>query len=455
MKLQETASADGGAPARHEHAQVIPSALARLPIHFFVVGVLSLACFGAGAIAVMPAAVRFFYQPHVLALVHTLTLGVITAVIMGVMYRYVPALLHRPIRFPWLARAQFPLFVAGSIGMIGHFAVGNWMGLWWSATAVLVSVVMFAACLLPVLWDGLWNAVAETGMFLAICCLLCAGALGLTMGLEEAYGFMWGDLPRMLGAHVVFAAIGWVTLTICAASYRFIPAFVLPTIELPPAALRQIQALALTVAGLALTLLFGAAGVTLWAAAVGLSLIAYLAILSRVIRSRRIELDWKIRHVQAGAVWLALAVALGIVVAWRGAWSPEGAGWAAALGAAGLLGWIVNFIIGMSYQLFPGFVSRVRTALGWPAVAIAELSVPRIRPSVFALYNAGVILIVIAFLTSSPALARWGSILLAGGALLYSAAALWTLSFAYRRSAPESARRALRVLGAAEKRHGR
>jgi hypothetical protein len=333
------------------------------------------------------------------------------------------------------------------VGMIAHFATGKWVGLWWSATAVLLSVVLFALCQLPILWPGLGKGVAETGMFLAICYLLCAAVLGLVMGLGEAYGYTWGDLRRMLGAHVVFAAIGWVTLTICAASYRFIPAFLLPTVKLPSVARWQIGGSALSVAGLGLTSLFDVVGVAFWAAAVALSLIAYLLVLQRLIRSRRMKINWGIRHAQIGAVWLVVAIVLGTAVAWKGGWSEDGARLAGALAAAGMLGWMINFIIGMSYQLFPGFVSRVRSALGWPAVTIAELSVPRMHPFIFVLYNCGAGLVVIAFLVVSPPLALWGSLLLACGTSLYASATVWGLSFAYRRSLPLSANTALRVLG--------
>jgi hypothetical protein len=433
----------------HHAAQpsaLIPPAVVRLPIYFFVISAVSLASVGVAAIAVMPDAVRLFYQPKVLALVHTLTLGVITAAIMGVMYRYAPALAHRPIPYPRLARAQLVLFLLGTIGMIGHFAVGNWIGLWWSATGVLLSVVLFAVCLLPVLRGGVGKGVAETGMFFSICFLLCAGALGLSMGIEEAYGFVWANLPRMLGAHIIFAALGWVTLTICAASYRFIPAFLLPSVKLPNAAMWQIDALALTVAGLALSLLFALAGVAFWAAAVAASLLMYLVILFRLVRTRRMKIDWGLRHAQAGGVWLVATIILGVVVAWLGAWTHQGARWAAAFGAAGLLGWVVNFIMGMSYQLFPGFVTRVRAGLGWRSVTTLEISVPRSHPLTFVLYNAGVVIVVIAFASKTPQLAALGSILIAGAALLYAAVSLWTLSFAYRRSLPTSAINPLRVI---------
>ncbi|HSU91515.1 MAG TPA: hypothetical protein VLI44_08690, partial [Sporolactobacillaceae bacterium] len=61
----------------------------RISIHFFVVAV---AFFALGVVAmpfVIADVVAFFYQMMPLALVHTFTLGWITAAMMGVMYRYV------------------------------------------------------------------------------------------------------------------------------------------------------------------------------------------------------------------------------------------------------------------------------------------------------------------------------------------------------------------------------
>src|SRR5438105_1899642 len=112
------------------------------------------------------------------------------------------------------------------------------------------------------------------------------------MGLGEAYGFIWADLPRMLSSHVVFAGLGWVTLSICAVSYRLISAYRLPAAKLPAAARFQIYALALSAGGLGLTLLFDGPGLQIWVVALILSLTLYVAILARLTNSTRMKLDW-------------------------------------------------------------------------------------------------------------------------------------------------------------------
>ena len=157
-------------------------------------------------------------------------------------------------------------------------------------------------------------------------------------------------------------------------------------------------------------------------------------------------IDFTVRHAIAGIVWLVLAMACGLALAIIGPQGDAGNRIAAAYGTMGLLGWISNFIIGMSYQLFPGFVARARATAGWPAVTIAELSIKSPRWLVFIAYNSGVAIIAAGFMVSSASLAQVGAIGLAVGGLVYSATTLWTLSFAYRKSVPAAAKTMLRVL---------
>ena len=64
---------------------------------------------------------------------------------------------------------------------------------------------------------------------------------------------------------------------------------------------------------------------------------------------------------------------------------------AAAYGVAGIVGWMSNLIIGISYKLFPGFVAAARTQLGRRPVPLAVLGAPARLPSItFGAFNAGV-----------------------------------------------------------------
>ncbi len=206
------ASAPKAARAAHHHEYLNHPDLLRIgrtPIHFFAVAV----AFFAVGVAAMPFVIAdvasFFYQMRPLALVHTFTLGWITAAMMGVMYRYVPALTHHPVPYPRMALVQLVLYVIGVSGMIAHFEIGIWLGLWLAAIVVVISILMFAAEIIPCLWAQVGRGVAETGMFLGVCFLLLAAAIGLTLGLDKTYDFLRGSVLTNLSSHVHFAALGW------------------------------------------------------------------------------------------------------------------------------------------------------------------------------------------------------------------------------------------------------
>lgn len=423
-----------------------PAELARLPIHFFAAAIAFFAIGVAAAPWAIGWAADYFYQPAALAWVHTFTLGWITSAMMGVMYRYVPGLTKRSLPFPRVALVQLALYLIGVSGMVAHFMLADWVGLWMAAAVVVLSVALFALNILPCLAAQFGRGPAETGMGLAIVFLLATGTLGLLLALDKTHNFMPGSVLTNLAAHAHLAALGWVTVTICAVSYRFLPAFLVSKAELPRATIWQVGGLAAAAAGLGLTLLARAPGAALWSAAVAIAIAGYIAILAHIVRHRAMPVDWTVRHALAGTGWLVAAAMVGIALARTGADSALGNRLAGAYGALGVLGWVSNFIVGMSYQLFPGFVVRVRAVFGWPPLTIAELSLSAGRPLVFICLNAGVLALAGGLLAGQLEMARAGASLLAIGGLAYVSATGWTLSYAYRRSVPPPSRAALRIL---------
>ncbi|MBI2902198.1 MAG: hypothetical protein HYY12_01235 [Candidatus Methylomirabilis oxyfera] len=433
-------------PEDRHHPSAGQLRLARLPIHFFAVAVTS---FGLGVVAapsLVDDLLDFFYQPWPLALTHTFTLGWITATMMGVMYRYVPALTKRQLRFPRLASLQLWLFIVGVAGMVVHLAIGRWIPTWLAAGVVVVSVALFALNMLPCLIPSWRRGVAETGMFAAVFYLLVAAVLGLLLALDKTLDFLGGSVITNLAGHAHLAALGWVSLTICAVSYRMIPAFLLPGVELPRAAMWQLYGLTVAVAGLGVALLGGIGGVPIWSVAVMLALLAYIVVLGGLVRNRRMPIDWTMRHALAGVVHLVLSTGLGLSLLRIDTGSALWNGVAGAYGVFGLLGWVTNFIIGMSYQLFPGFIVGLRVAAGWPRLSVAELSLPRYRPFVFFSLNAGVLLLTSGLIAAQVMLARLGAVSVAIGGLVYVTVTARTLSYAYRPSVPRAASHPLRVL---------
>jgi hypothetical protein len=159
----------------------------------------------------------------------------------------------------------------------------------------------------------------------------------------------------------------------------------------------------------------------------------------------RLPRGWTSRHTVSGIIWLVFAIAMGLALGFIGAGSVAGNRIASAYGVAGLLGWVCNFIIAMSYQLFPGFVARARLIRGFPVVRAAELSITTYRPFIFIAYNLGIVMIAGGLLAGSIALAITGAASVGAAGIVYCATTLWTLSFAYRSTMPAVSRANLRA----------
>ena len=81
-----------------------------------------------------------YYQPRVLALTHTVTLGWITLTIMGASYQIVPIVLGRPVWSERMARWQLALTTVGIVCLVARFFIGEWSGLVWAAALVTLGV---------------------------------------------------------------------------------------------------------------------------------------------------------------------------------------------------------------------------------------------------------------------------------------------------------------------------
>lgn len=430
--MSTTRVEDPPARASTERSYDIPPGRvsALLPVAFFACGIASL----AGALVALPFLVpllaEHFYQARVLAVTHLVTLGWVSAVMMGVLYRYVPGLTKQPLPYPRLAIAQWAAFVGGTAGLVAHFWLGRWTGTAWSAGVLAVAAVLLCANLWRMIAHAPHRGVAEVGIVGASGFLVTAALVGLSLALNKERGFLPGATFTNLGAHVHLAALGWVGVTISALSFRFLPAFLLPTLDLTGAARRQVLLLAAWVVLLAATLL--ASDRLVWLAALGVAAAfgIYLVLLARLVASHRLPIDWTARHAMASGAWLATTIALGLALLGTGVDQTSGGRLGAAYGVAGLLGWMTNLVIGISYKLFPGFVAAARSERRRAAAPIASLGVPpRAHAPIFALVNAGLAATVAGLAAGRVTLAVAGSVAVTVGGLAYVALTARTLAF--------------------------
>src|SRR5262245_3153680 len=106
---------------------------AGLPLGYLAVAATAFVVAAVGVPWLAAELTGHYYQPRILALAHTVTLGWITVTIMGASYQLIPILLERPIWSERLARWQLAVVAAGVVGMVGHFYIGRWPGLVWGA----------------------------------------------------------------------------------------------------------------------------------------------------------------------------------------------------------------------------------------------------------------------------------------------------------------------------------
>ena len=375
---------------------------------------------------------QFFYSPEHLALVHVLTLGFLTSIIMGVLLRVGPLALGASQRSPWLARAQAALFLLGAAGMVAHFALGRWAGLSWSALCVLAAALVQVVNLSAVFARAARGDLPALHVAAALVHLVLAASLGTIYGCLRAwgadYGFGTAEVPMLsrLGAHLLLAAGGWVGTMILGLQLKLLPDSAGPR----PLVLLRFFLWQAGVLGGAACLLGGLPGLP-WALG-AVALAAALQLMGPLARLRR-------QRGSAGElVALLLLLAAAVAALLESLDLPaDGAlrlRLVHATGYALLLGFGPLTVASAATKLFPLFVWEERFAadLGRkPVPPVAALASPRLRDAAVGTLTLGLLVTAGAIVAEHEVLAAVGAwVVLAGAALLvtgFARTASWAL----------------------------
>lgn len=331
-----------------------------LPLLYFGFAHLCLAAAFA-AVALDPRGVAgFWYHPKMVAVVHLVTLGWITASILGAVYMIGPMALRMAMPARAADRWAFGLFVAGVIGMAIHFWIAEHSGMAWSAGMVTLAVSRVAWRVLRALPAAPIQGAVKLHFALGFANLLLAATAGLLLALDKMFHFLPGYVLANVAAHAHLAALGWALMIVMGAGYRLLP-------MLLPAAMPERRSLWASALLLETGVLGLAAGLVLrrpWAGAFAvvavagvLSFLREVRWMARNPRPAPKELrkpDLGVVHVAQALACLLLAAGLGLALVFSppAAWKVPAA---LVYGVLGLVGFLAQMVIGVNARLLPLF----------------------------------------------------------------------------------------------------
>lgn len=404
-----------------------------LPVLYFAAAHVALAAAFA-AVAIDPRGVAgFFYHARMLAVVHLVTLGWITASILGSLYLVGPIALRTSIPAGWADYAAFALVGVGIAGMVVHFWIQDYAGMAWSAATVGTGILLAGVHIVRRVAAAALPAAIRAHVALAFLNILGAATMGVLIGFDKVYHFLPGYVLSNVFAHAHLAAIGWASMMVVGVAYRLLP-MVLPA-EMPKGASLWTSAILLQggVTGLFVALLFGSRLTPLFAALVIAGFGAFLWHVGWMARRPRprppglVSPDPAVLHAACAFASLAIAAALGLWLTLAAA-STSTLRVATAYGVFGLVGFLAQIVVGMEGRLLPLFAwywAYARTGYRGPVPSPHEMA-----------WHGGQELVFVLWLFGVPALAGG----LAFDAVPFVAASAWALLAATLIDAANAAR---------------
>lgn len=331
-----------------------------LPVLYFGIAhvAFALACL---AVALDPRGVSgFFYHSKMLAIVHLVTLGWITASILGSLYIVGPVALRVWIpaeRFDYIACA---LVLIGIVGMVSHFWLEEYGGMAWSAVTVAAGILVVGVHVARRLRHASLPRAISAHILLAFLNILGAATLGVLIGFDKVYHLLPGFVLANVFAHAHLAALGWATMMVVGVAYRLLPMILPAAMPNGPRLWLSVVLLQTGVTGLFVTLLWRGPFAWVFALIIVGGLAAFVSQIVWMLRRPRprppkVRLpDPAVLHAAASFAWLAVASALGVWLT-QAVPSPTSLRVAMAYGVFGLVGFLAQMVVGMEGRLLPIF----------------------------------------------------------------------------------------------------
>jgi hypothetical protein len=377
----------------------------------------------------------FHYHPRMIALTHVVTLGWVTASILGALYIVGPLALGVPMPAGRADAAVAVAFWGGSAGMVWGFWAGAYARVGVSALLVLTALTWVGA---RVAW-GLVHArvpwPVTVHIVLAFVNILGAGGLGIYMALTRGGGSVVSPLA-MAAAHAHLATVGWAVMMIVGVAYRLVPMF-LPAAM--PTGVSLVWSAVLLEAG-ALGTAWGLAtgGDATWAGlCVAGGFTCFSLQIRRTLRERRPRpaamqgRDWSTWQTHVALLCLPLAIGLGLWLMRQ----PTSTAWTWVYGVVGLVGFVSQMVVGIQGRLLPmhaWYVAMARLNGRQPGRSVHELYEAPLARAIFLLWLVGVPLLATGLALQGRPMISSGAAMLGVALVVQAVYGMRMLSRAYR-----------------------
>ncbi len=364
-------------------------------------------------------------RPETISLVHLLTLGWASMVVIGVLYQMIPVLLQVDLHREDVGRFLFWPALIGVSTLIVGFRI-------WNTTVIATGGTITTLSFFAYGWNmrgTLLNVKAWSrqgfAMLAGLVFFMLTVLWGFMMTLTLRFGFLGSSLGGLLGSHIAMGFIGWFTLMIFGVAYRLVPMFALSHGFTES---RQLPAILLLGGG---TFLFIARafwpGIPGWTGAT-LVMVAFLlfALDVRTIfkhrRRRKLELVSRFSAASVVAGITVFALIWGRFLAGQGSWLDDERVLIAA-GYMALLGWISLMIVGHLYKIIPflAWLHRYGDKAGKEAVPLLrELFNRKVSEACFWLLVIGTGMVFIGILAGLGLLTRLSLLATLAGTLAFA-----------------------------------
>lgn len=191
-----------------------------LPARFMTLAMLGFLTAAGLAPFAWPLLLGSSANPHLLALVHINTVGIIAMMAVGASYQLVPVVLQQEIVSIRAGRISFWFLLAGILCFVPGLYTGRLPLLGTGASLLLIGFAIYAVVILITIWRAPRHDAIAWHLLLATASLCGGVVFGVLLAFNEGTGFL-GDLNfRLIATHFTLMIAGWIAVLLAGVAYR-------------------------------------------------------------------------------------------------------------------------------------------------------------------------------------------------------------------------------------------